>query len=34
MLLEGEEPESLAGEREEVLLFEGEEEEESAEEGV
>ena len=34
MLREGEEPESLAGDREEVLLLEGEEEEESADEGV
>lgn len=32
MLLEGEEPESLAGEREEVLLLDGELEEDSVEE--
>lgn len=32
MLLEGEEPESFAGESEEVLLFEGELEDDSAEE--
>lgn len=32
ILLEGEEPESFAGEREDVLLLEGELEEDSAEE--